>query len=263
VVWLPDRHADLAAFVLDRLPLREREAFEEHLRGCPRCRAESGGLRDTVRLLHAGAPVSPPAALRARTLATVAGHAQPAAAAAVVALPRHRRLRAGALAAAAAALLAIAVLLGAQLGGRETTRTVARTETVTRTVRAPDRQPGVLERRTTLAAVGGGVAKAAVRITRVGPGRIVELRSSTLPILPASEYYELWFVGPGDAPGAPNRVSAGTFHSDSRGRVVARFFAAANPRKLPVIAVTREPRDGDPAATMPDVLRSAPAPSGP
>ena len=256
---MPDRHADLAAFVLDRLPLREREAFEEHLRGCPRCRAESGGLRDTVRLLHAGAPVAPPAALRARTLATVAGHAQPTAAAAVVALPRRRRLRAAALAAAAAALLAIAVLLGAQLGGRETTRTVR----VTVSVRAPDRQPGVLERRTTLAAVGGGGAKAAVRVTRVGPGRIVELRSSTLPILPASEYYELWFVGPGDAPGAPNRVSAGTFHPDSRGRVVARFFAAANPRKLPVIAVTREPRDGDPAATMPDVVRSSPAPSGP
>jgi anti-sigma-K factor RskA len=137
------------------------------------------------------------------------------------------------------------------------TRTVARTETVTRTVRAPQRQPGVLERETALAAVGGGVAKAAVRITRVGPGRIVELRSSTLAKLPASQYYELWFVGPGDAPGAPNRVSAGTFHPDSRGRVVARFFAAANPRKLPVIAVTREARDGNPAATLPDVLRSA------
>ena len=39
-------------------------------------------------------------------------------------------------------------------------------------------------------------------------------------------------------------------------RVVARFFAAANPRKLPVLAVTREPRDGNPAPTLPDVLRS-------
>jgi hypothetical protein len=80
---------------------------------------------------------------------------------------------------------------------------------------------------------------------------------------PPPPYYELWFVGPGDTPGAPNRVSAGTFHPDSRGRVVARFFAAANPRKLPVIAVTREPRDGNPAATLPDVLRSSPASGGP
>jgi hypothetical protein len=260
VVWLPDRHDDLAAFVLDRLAPREREAFEEHVRGCPRCREESGGLREAAKLLCATAPIPPPAALRARTLAAAGGDAPPAP---VVALPRPRRGRTAAVVVAAAATLAVAVVLGAQLGGRETTRTVARTETVTRTVRAPDRQPGVLERRTTLAAAGGGAAQAAVRITRVGPGRIVELRSSTLPILPASEYYELWFVGPGDAPGAPNRVSAGTFHPDSRGRVVARFFAAANPRKLPVIAVTREPRDGDPAATMPDILRSSPAPPGP
>jgi hypothetical protein len=260
VVWLPDRHADLGAFVLDRLGLHEREAFEEHLRQCPRCRDEARGLRETVGLLCASAPIPPPAALRARTLAAVGGEAPVAP---VLVLPRRRSMRAGAIVAAAAAVLAVAVVLGAELGGRETTRTVARTETVTRTVRAPQRQPGVLERETALAAVGGGVAKAAVRITRVGPGRIVELRSSTLAKLPASQYYELWFVGPGDAPGAPNRVSAGTFHPDSRGRVVARFFAAANPRKLPVIAVTREARDGNPAATLPDVLRSSPASGGP
>ena len=257
---MPDRHADLGAFVLDRLGSRERVAFEEHLRECPRCRDEARGLRETVGLLCASAPLPPPAALRARTLAAVYSAAP---AAPVVALPRRRRMRAGAVVAAAAAVLAVAVVLGAELGGRETTRTVGRTETVTRTVRAPERQPGVLERETALAAVGGGVAEASVRITRVGPGRIVELRSSTLAKLPASQYYELWFVGPGDMPGAPNRVSAGTFHPDSRGRVVARFFAAANPRKLPVIAITREPRDGNPAATLPDVLRSTSAPAGP
>jgi anti-sigma factor RsiW len=260
VVWLPDRHADLGAFVLDRLALREREAFEEHLRGCPRCREESRGLREAASLLCATAPVAPPASLRARTLAAAGGDAP---AVPAVALPRRRRMRTAAVMLAAAATLAIAVVVGAEMGGHETTRTVSRTETVTRTVGARDRQPGVLERRTSLASVSGGAANAAVRITRVGPGRIVELRSSTLPKLPASQYYELWFVGPGDAPGAPNRVSAGTFHPDSRGRVVARFFAAANPRKLPVIAVTREPRDGNPAATLPDVLRSSPAPSGP
>jgi hypothetical protein len=260
VVWLPDRHADLAAFVLDRLAPREREAFEEHLRGCPRCREESGGLREAANLLCATAPIAPPAALRARTLAAASRDAP---AAPVVVPLRPRRMRTAVVMAAAAAALAIAVVLGAELGGHETTRTVARTETVTRTVRAPQRQPGVLERKTVLASVSGGGASAAVRITRVGPGRIIELRSSTLMKLPASEYYELWFVGPGDAPGAPNRVSAGTFHPDSHGRVVARFFAAANPRKLPVIAVTREPRDGNPAATLPDVLRSEPAPAGP
>ena len=48
---------------------------------------------------------------------------------------------------------------------------------------------------------------------------------------------------------------SGRGHAGHR-RVVARFFAAANPRKLPVLAVTREPRDGNPAPTLSDVLRS-------
>jgi anti-sigma-K factor RskA len=254
VVWLRDRHADLGAYVLGRLAPHERGAFEAHLRECPRCRAETGDLLEAGELLRGTAPVVPPPELRDRIMAAIRADAAPAAPGVV--LPRRRVRRAAALAVAACVALALAVALGAVVGGRDTTRTVARTHTVTRTVRAPDRQPGVLERNTTLAAIGGGVVRATARITRVGPGRIVELGSSTLPKLPASEYYELWFVGPGDAPGAPNRVSAGTFHPDSRGRVAARFFAAANPRKLPVLAVTREPRDGNPAPTLPDVLRS-------
>jgi anti-sigma-K factor RskA len=251
----PDRHTDLAGFVLGRLEAPERAAFEQHLDACPRCRAEAQELRETTELLRATAPIAPPAGLRARIIAVVDGDLPTAP---VVALPRRRRLPTAALAVAAVAVLAVAVVLGAVLGGRERTRTVAQTQTVTRTVTAPDRQPGTLERDTTLASVTGGTAKATARITRVGPGRVIELRSSTLPKLPTSEYYELWFVGPGDAPGAPNRVSAGTFHPDSRGRIVARFLAAANPRKLRVLAITREPRDGNPAATAPDVLRSAP-----
>jgi anti-sigma-K factor RskA len=254
VVWLADRHAELAAFVLGRLDTAERRVFETHVSGCARCRAEAGDLLEAGELLRATAPLAPPPELRERIVAAVVADVPGAP---VVALPRRRPLRTAVLAAAACAALAVAVALGAALGSRETTRTVARTETVTRTVRPPARQPGVLERHTTLAAVGGGGARATARITRVGAGRVVELRSATLPELPASQYYELWFVGPGDAPGAPNRVSAGTFHPDSRGRVIARFFAAANPRKLPVLAVTREPRDGNPAPTLPDVLRSS------
>jgi anti-sigma-K factor RskA len=262
VVSLGDRHADLGAYVLGRLEPHERSAFEAHLRWCPRCRAETGDLLEAGDLLRETAPVAPPPELRDRIMATIRAGAPPVPAP-VAALPRKRVPRAAVLAVAACALLALAVALGAVVGGRETTRTVARTQTVTRTVRAPNRQPGVLERKTTLATVGGGVAQATARITRVGPGRIVELRSSTLPKLPASEYYELWFVGAGDTSATPNRVSAGTFHPDSRGRVVARFFAAANPRKLPVLAVTREPRDGNPAPTLPDVLRSTSARGAP
>lgn len=73
------------------------------------------------------------------------------------------------------------------------------------------------------------------------------------------EFYELWFVGPGDSARDPNRVSAGTFHPDPQGRTAVRLAAAAVPRNYPVLSVTREPRNGDPRATGPEVLRSRPA----
>jgi len=67
--------------------------------------------------------------------------------------------------------------------------------------------------------------------------------------------YELWFVGPGDRPGAPNRISAGTFHPDPEGRSRVVFHAAVNPRNYPGLAVTREPGDGDPDPTGVDIMR--------
>jgi hypothetical protein len=84
-----------------------------------------------------------------------------------------------------------------------------------------------------------------------------QIEGDELPILPKGEYYELWFVGPGDRPGRVNRISAGTFHPDAQGRSNVRFAAAVDPAKYPGLAVTEEPGDGDPAPSRPDVMRSA------
>ncbi len=54
-------------------------------------------------------------------------------------------------------------------------------------------------------------------MTETGIGRVIEFRSDDLAILPKGEYYELWFVGPGDSRRKSNRISAGTFHPDPRG----------------------------------------------
>jgi len=70
------------------------------------------------------------------------------------------------------------------------------------------------------------------------------------------DYYALWFVGPGDSAQSPNRISAVTFHPDPDGGSRVRFAAAVDPAKYPVLAVTVEKGDGDPAPTLPDVLRS-------
>ena len=92
--------------------------------------------------------------------------------------------------------------------------------------------------------------------TAVGIGRIVRLETDDLPILPAGELYEVWFVGPGDSPTRPNRISAGTFHPDATGRSEVALTAAVDPARYPVIAVTAEPGDGDPAPSGVEVLRA-------
>ena len=101
-----------------------------------------------------------------------------------------------------------------------------------------------------------GSARAEVEGVALGIGRLVRLESDDLPILPVGDYYEVWFVGPGDAPGAPNRISAGTFHPDADGFSGIELTAAVDPTKYPVMAVTAEPGDGDPTPSGSDVLRA-------
>ncbi len=116
---------------------------------------------------------------------------------------------------------------------------------------------------------GGGVEEFAVRVrsddgrrqaevegTRVGEGRVIRLKSDDLPILPKGEFYEVWFVGPGDTPASPNRISAGTFHPDEQGRTRIVLFGAVDPKKLPVLEITAEPGDGNPLPSGPAVLRT-------
>lgn len=93
-------------------------------------------------------------------------------------------------------------------------------------------------------------------VVATGIGRVIDLATDALPILPTGEFYQVWFVGPGDAPQTPNRISAGTFHPDPDGRSDVQFAAAVNPELYPVVEITAEPGDGDPLPTGPVVLRA-------
>lgn len=97
-------------------------------------------------------------------------------------------------------------------------------------------------------------AEATVRLT--GIGRVVRLETDELAVLPTGEFYELWFVAPDDRPEMRNRISAGTFHPNQDGRTSVQLAAAVNPANYPIISVTAEPGDGDPAPTGPEVLRA-------
>jgi anti-sigma-K factor RskA len=245
-------HVDLVAYLIGSLEDDERAGVERHLDGCAVCSAEATELGATASLLgRAAPPVALPADLERRTLDAVARAAssqngtvhEPSARferPAAPASPSRRRLgwRRPALAAGLAVALAAAVLAGTQLGGGDL--------------------PGSPELDATL--IGGGGQTASAVVQKTGIGRVIEFRTDELPILPKGEYYELWFVGPGDRPGNPDRISAGTFHPDEDGRSNVRFAAAADPVKYPRLAITAEPGDGDPAPSRPDILRSTAKP---
>ncbi len=181
------------------------------------------------------APITPPPALESRVLAAVALDGVETASQSVRRERRPRRMRlAFALAGATAVVLAVVIAGGGLREGGA---------------------PGTLELQAVLVAPSGP-AEAAIEVRKTGIGRVVELRSESLPILPKGEYYELWFVGPGDSPATPNRISAGTFHPDEDGRSRVVFAAAVDPTLYPVLSVTAEAGDGDPAPSSAEVLRS-------
>jgi anti-sigma-K factor RskA len=235
------RHVDVAGYALGALNPHERARFEAHLESCAACRDELAELREAAGLLALAPPAAtPPPDLEARALAAVRraavegaadGRPQPAAA------PRRPQRRAWTLRLGLAALAVAAVAGAFVLGARVLDDGPGGTREISAVLRAP---------------VGG--ATAAVEVTKTGIGRVVELSSDDLPILPKGELYEVWFVGPDDRPGAPQRISAGTFHPDEDGRTRVTLAAAVDPALFPTIVVTAEPGDGDPAPGR-EVLR--------
>lgn len=276
-----DFHPDLGAYLLRGLEADEDDRFERHLEECPACRAQATELSGVASLLERAAPSHDlPHSLRERTLGAVREDvaaaqrgersgpatrhdlAAPASAngagraGGAVRLPdapkrpwlRRPWVQRPAFALGAACALAAAVFAGTRLDtGRDAVAPV-----VDGPVVAPE-----LEAR--LIAPRNPDALASATVTKAGIGRIIEFRTDDLPILPKGEFYELWFVGPGDTLEEPNRISAGTFHPDPEGRSKVTFAAAVDPKLYPEVSVTAEPGDGDPRRTGAEVLRSAKA----
>lgn len=261
----PDRplpHVDVAGWLLGDLDPAEHTATRAHLATCATCREEADELRATADLaLLSGPTAALPADLADRIVSAISNQPDgaPADAAATTPAappsrdpastrpggrrddprptgrPRHNQARwARPVATAVVAVVAIVAAVFGLRGG----------------------QPGVVELDTQLVAASGGGASVDVVVRRLDTGRAVDVSSESLPILPDAGLYELWFVGPGDAATTPNRVSAGTFHPDEDGITQVVLHAAVVPDEYPIVVITAEPKDGDPAVNGPEVVRS-------
>jgi anti-sigma-K factor RskA len=243
-------HVEVAAYLLGKLEADEAEAFEAHLAGCADCQRQLEELRGLPELLAAATPAIPlPGLLRDRALAAVrqaasraesAPAAQPAPAAEAAAVARRPwwRRRWLVVAVAATALVAAlavpgALLLGGGNGGEVT--------------------------RLTLVAAPGGSGRGQVTVTRTAAGRSFDVRIEGLRPPAAGSLYELWAVNPQDTLEHPQRVSLGTFTTAADGSAHLTAFTAAPVDRFPVVGVTLEPVDGNPARTGPRVLVPGPA----
>ena len=215
-------HDATAAYLLGALDETERAAFEEHLAGCPACRAEVDQLRPAAQALPE--PMAPPPALKARIMAEVEREASLLAAAGPEAdrpqaLGRRRfSLRVPRLVpvAVAAALLVVGVAIGvgatALRGGPE------------RTVAAEVTAPG---------------ATVSLEVN----GEEGRLLARGLPAPPSGRVYQVWLKRDGHAP----EPTAAMFMPSRDGAATASVPGSLE--DIDQVMVTDEPDGGSPQPT--------------
>ena len=81
----------------------------------------------------------------------------------------------------------------------------------------------------------------------------MRLTVSGLPRVGAGGFYEVWMMRD-----AGHLVALGSFRVGADGRARVDLPVTASPRRFPVLDISREPADGDPAHSGHSVLRSRP-----
>jgi Anti-sigma-K factor rskA len=93
------------------------------------------------------------------------------------------------------------------------------------------------------AASGSAAAGQATAVHSDG-GWSIRLTVAHLPPLGPGQFYECWYAGPGNRPGHPELITAGTFTVGSGGTATFTMWSAANPQVFKTMQITAE-RPGD------------------
>jgi hypothetical protein len=219
-------HPEVTGWVLGTLDPDDAAWFAGHLPSCPDCRTAVAEFGPTARLMATAAPADPaPPGLQARTLAAVAR--------AVAEDRRNSRWRGWStrmLALAAAVIVAAGLSLGLLLSGGTPAESYAL----------------VLHPGTGLSASASGTVRQA------DSGWSVQLTAVHLPAPGPGQFYQCWWAGPGNRPGHPRLVSAGTFTVGPSGTATVQLWTAADPDDFPTIEITLDSaaRPGQPGRVV-------------
>jgi Anti-sigma-K factor rskA/Putative zinc-finger len=229
-------HPEAAAWALGALDPGEAEAFHAHLQSCGGCRIAVADFEQVARALaHPPPELEPPPDLQARTLASVqyaamsakraAENPQPAPAPAKAHQWWHWHWNfpvfsvAAALGAAAAAIVVVLVQVAQT--------TPAQAQTVI-----------------PLHAASGSAASGQATARHTEYGWSIQLTVKHLPPLGPGQFYECWYAGPGNRPGHPELITAGTFTVGRSDTASVTMWSAANPQAFQTMQITAE-RPGD------------------
>jgi anti-sigma-K factor RskA len=210
-------HQDAAGWALGTLDRDDYERFEAHLNSCRECQRAVAEFGPTALVLKSALPAmklmgrtEPPADLQARTLARVERAARKPA----------RRWRSARLLLAAAAAVVIATVTGIAL-------TLARP--------AP-----ALAFDIPLHALYDGPASGEAVAHQTADGWSIQLTVHDLKPQGPGRFYECWYAGPGNQPGHPDLITAGTFTVGPSGTATVQMWSAADPRTFPTMQITAE-----------------------
>ena len=243
-------HPEVAGWVLGSLDPPDAEAFGEHLACCSQCQGAEAEFEAVARAFRYPVPdAEPPPGLEAKVLASVQHAvltAQPDRTPAVAGIQRpvlgdrrdegtpeppatpakapparsarwHWNARLLSLATAVAAVIAGAIFFGTQLLS-------SAAPAIAISLHA---QPGF---------TGSGLATP----HHTEAGWSVNLTVAHLKVLPPGQFYECWYAGPGNRPGHPNLITAGTFVVGQSAGGTFTMWSAADPAKFKIMQITAE-----------------------
>lgn len=221
-------HPEVAGWMLGNLDPAEADDFRAHLAGCPHCQAAVAELTPVGQALrHLPSAAEPPPGLEARTIARVLAAAEaPGRASRAprrIRWPRWNARLITVAAVAAAAIIAVAVVV---LGQGAT----------------PARNPVAAV--IALHSPSGGPATGRAVVTRQAGGWSIRLSVHGLRPPGPGQFYECWYAGPGNRPGHPELITAGTFTVAGDGQGSFAMWSAANPHVFSTMQITAE-RPGD------------------